>query len=458
MFNYSIIYLTSVKIVIRTMGMIKNVWGTQKQAYLLALLPPVFLTILVIVKAVNVPYWDQWEFVPLIQHVHGGHFYFQDFWQQQNEHRLVFPRLVMVTAALITHWNVRVESLISIVIAACSFVFVIKTWRLTHGKYSKAIALFLPLILSVIWFSPVQVENWLWGWQIQWFLNVLGIMLVAWGIAGTRRGEITYPNLLVMLGGGILATYSLGNGVIIWPLLIATLIYLRVFSLKTAIAALTGLAAIALYYLHYVRVPQSSSPTDVFKMPVLFAKYVLVYLGRPLSFVHKLAPILGLVLLLVFIGLSAYLFIKKKRTFTAMLPWVVIGFYAIGTAMITAVSRMNLGLDQAYNSSRYTTIASLLLVSTVLLAIECSPVVRSWLGTRFKSGATVVAAVFLVLVLSNAGWGLHATNTRSNFLKGTQVCTHVAQPSDACLRSTYPYPNVVQPRLNYLKQIHWAGY
>ncbi len=433
-------------------------WSKQRLSLALAVLPALFLLGLIIFNSVNVPYWDQWELVPVIQHVHSGHIYFHDFWAQQNEHRIFFPRIIMIISAFITGWNVRVESLISLVIASCSFIIIMKTLRITQRELKRKSLFLLPLLLSLIWFSPAQVENWLWGWQIQWFLSVFGVVLVTFGIARIKQRVLTYPNLLLLLTGGIIASYSLGNGVITWPLLVAALLYLRVPIEKTVIAAITGLLSTGLYYHHYIN-PSPHSTALISKEPVLFIKYVLVYLGRPLSFVHGLAPVLGLVLLFIFASLTTFIFVKKRRPFfSAVLPWVVLGLYAIGSSMVTAAARMGLGLDQAYNSSRYITISSLLLISTVIICIECRSVFKKWFGKKFKIVVSTSAVIIFALVLANVAWGIQATYKRSQFLKGEQTCTHATKPTDDCLGADYPYKPVIKQRLNYLKQIHWGGY
>jgi hypothetical protein len=428
--------------------------------YTLALLPILFLVVLLVTKTVNVPYWDQWEFVPLIQHVHAGHFYFfTDFWHQHNEHRLLFPRIVMIVSATITHWNIRVESGISFTIALGSFVLLLKSLRHTQIQVKHAMPLLLPLLLGVIWFSPVQVENWFWGWQIQWFLSVSGIMLVIFALARINGKVLTYKNLLLILGGGILAQYSLGNGVIIWPLAIAALLYARVPLKKVLMVAATGITTTCLYYYHYVNLdPSPDAPKLlILKEPILFLKYMATYVGRSLTFLEIVTAILGVILLLVFAGVTLYLLLKRRTLFRAVLPWAVLGLYAAGSAAITAISRMGLGLGQAY-SSRYTTVSLLLLVSTIIICIEAREDILRYLGSK-RNIVVIVTLVFVVgCVLSNAAWGVHNILIRSRDLKANQQCLREPIVTDVCAQYAFPIKPILIERLNYLKQIHWAGY
>lgn len=57
--------------------------------------PFLVLAVMIAVFAVNVPFLDQWELVELFRKYHEGQLGFADFFAQHNEHRLLFPRLVM---------------------------------------------------------------------------------------------------------------------------------------------------------------------------------------------------------------------------------------------------------------------------------------------------------------------------------------------------------------------------
>ena len=132
----------------------------QKLSFIVAVIPALLLGVMLMQKTVNVPFYDQWELVPKIENLQQGNFLVDDLWQQHNEHRLFFPRLLMLGSAVLTDWNTNYEILISFILAIASFVLLIKTLQTTNRK-RLAIPFLLPLVLSVIWFSPVQSENWM---------------------------------------------------------------------------------------------------------------------------------------------------------------------------------------------------------------------------------------------------------------------------------------------------------
>jgi hypothetical protein len=419
-------------------------------------LPILFLGILLAFKTVNVPFWDQWELVPIIRDYKTGHLSLHDLWQQHNEHRIFFPRIVMMVLAALTHWNTRVEAFAGFLIAVVGFLVLYLIFRQTEKKIT-ATTIFLATLFSVIWFSPVQFDNWLWGWQIQWFLCVLGVMTAAYSIGLiAKQKKAGAKNLSLLLGGGILAQYSLGGGILIWPIAIGALIYLRISKKITFLSAGAAVITTALYYFHYQN-PAGPSKSLALHEPVSFIKYFFIYLGRPLSYVHKLTFILGFVTFSAFISLTIYLFIKKPKLFTMLLPWVVLGFFAIGSALITDLSRLGLGVNQAY-SGRYATISSLLLISTIMLFFYTRADIKKIAPKYFSWLKNLTLAGIIVLIASNFIWGVNQTNKQSRYLSDIQHCTHQPNPYEVCLLSAYPTKSKLVPRLNYLKAIHWGGY
>ncbi len=421
----------------------------------LILIPILLIGIILALFSVNVPLLDQWEMVPIIEHLQAGHFVWTDFWWQHNEHRILIPNLLLTGSALLTHWNAIVEIFIGFATAIFSFLLLLKMLGTSAAALQTKLPWWLPASLSFIWFSPVQMENWLWGWQLEWFLNVLGAVLVAYAITQAKK-DISRTGLLLIICGAVLAQYSLGNGTLLWLLAVAALLYLRMPYIKVILVAASGFITTLLYYWHYIE-PTYPSKTLFIHQPIDFARYVLVYLGRPLTFLHTGAVVMGLAVLAVFIAASSYLFKQNKNAFCKLLPWIGLGLYAIATACITAISRLGLGQSEAY-SSRYTTISMLLPISLVVLLTFLAKDIRKALNKNYKKIIIAGLVGFGLLIITNAAWGIHSASTHRKELLSISACTHLESPSVQCLSSTYPNPDIVRQRLVYLKQIHWGGY
>src|SRR5208282_4675420 len=76
---------------------------------MLALLPLAFLIWMVSRYAVSVPFGDQWELVPLLEKTYHETLTFHDLWAQHNEHRILFPKIIMLGLAHLTGWNIYYE-------------------------------------------------------------------------------------------------------------------------------------------------------------------------------------------------------------------------------------------------------------------------------------------------------------------------------------------------------------
>jgi hypothetical protein len=424
---------------------------------MLVLLPAVGMGLFVLLFGRNMPFWDDWELVPIFRHLHAGHLYWHDFWQQHNEHRIVLPTLALVGLAYLTQWNTQVACLVSVAVAAGAFWLLYKTVLITAHGAQQHMGMGWLVLMAIMWFSPGQVENWLWSWQLEWFMSLFGVMLVVYGLARLERDAHDAKWLPLVLGGGVLAQYSLGNGTLMWPLIMAALVYLRASVRQIIVAAAGGVLSTVVYYLHYTLSANDISRHLVLEHPFSFIHYVLIYLGRPLSFLPKPASMVGTALLLGFLALALYMLFWRRELFRRSLPWIILGLYALGTALVTGVARLGFGVNEAL-SSRYTTISSLFVMSVLMLVWMCRSSMRRWLGKGYRITFLGGAVGLYVLVLVQATWGLHAAAGQHTKLTAVHDCTHAVAPDSSCLLTTYPNPPVVAPRLQYLKTLHWGGY
>jgi hypothetical protein len=419
--------------------------------------PPIGVLLLIVCFGRNTPFWDEWELVPIFQHLHAGHFYWQDFWQQHNEHRIPLPTLLLVGLAYLTHWNTQLACIVSLLVALGAFWLMRLAVLATAAHAGQRFSLLWLLPIALLWFSPGQFENWLWGWHLEWYMNLLGITLVVYGLAQLARGAVAVKWLLVALSGGLLAQYSLGNGTLAWPLLALAVLYLRRPVWQSIMVWGAGTLATVLYYAHYSSSMGGPSKLLAAHHPLMWVRYVLVYIGRPVSFLAKPALLLGFVLVLAFCGLSIYLVCWRRQLLSRAAPWLALGLYALGSAMITGIARLGFGIDEAL-SSRYTTISSLFLVSLLMLVWISRQSLYDGLRGAYRPAVTIAGIGVYGLVLINGVHGLHAAHGRHATLTAMHNCAQAVQPSDVCLSTTYPDISKVRPRLQYIKSLHWGGY
>lgn len=424
--------------------------------YGLAGIPIIFLLVMLVRLSVNVPFWDQWDLVAKIENLRQGKLLVSDFWEQHNEHRLFFPRIVMLGLAVITNWDTRYEVASSVVFAVASFGLLLLICRESFRLTKQSLPMVLPLLLAMVWFSPVQSENWLWGWQLQWFLSVLAVMCGIHGISRMASRKFSAIDFACVAAAGIVAQYSLGNGLLIWPLVLIAMAFTGVARIYLAGTFSIAVMTTGLHLVTQRAFEPVASRSYFLSHPLVFMEYFFTYLGRPLYSHGWLTTVCGVVLFLGFVGGVLWLFIRHRQRFIAALPWTALGLYAIGSALLTSIGRAGLGLETAY-ASRYTTISSLLLVSVIVLVAQQRDLITLPAGSRrVAAGALLSGLLFLIIV--NVQYGIAWAEKQSQYLKDIKNCTSQQLPEDICLRSTHPVKESVAPKLEYLKSIHWGGY
>lgn len=421
---------------------------------------------------VNVPFWDQWDFVPFLRRSNTSGVRFSDLWAQHNEHRLVFPRLLMLLSARLTDWNTRAEMALNVAVASVTFGLLASLLRRTF-RDSGINHLPLAAITSLFVFSPAQWGNWLWGWQLQWFLNALAVIAC---VAILSLSKPTWrPGAVVLLASGtaIIGQLSLASGVLIWlvclPIFFARK-HLRRFSIVWLLFALLATAA----YIHNYNRPAHHPPfAKFYSDPAAGIGYVSRYLGGPLLGVSKgeaeamglrnyghilPATLPGFAVLLCFLLAVAFLLAKRKALFEAGLPWLALGAYGVMTAFLTALGRTGLGTEQAA-SSRYTTISTILVISTLALIT----LILTHGRERPLSAGRGFASFFpwllaSALVLTNYGSHIDAMQSWSLQREEGRKCLMVVRsPDDPCLRLTYFETEKPFREAQYLKRIGWGG-
>jgi len=340
----------------------------------LILIPFLFLIVMVAKYRVDVPAWDQWALVPLLEKSFDGTLTLNDLWAQHNEHRLVFPKLAMIFLARLSRWNISYELALSILLATGIFCALAFCLEKTFSSLLESELRWPFVSLSLMVFSLNQVENWLWGWNVQIFLNTLsGIGVI---ILMTRK-RLRWRNILAAAILGIIAAYSYASGLLFFVIgALVIILSVSVPKKRRFLYALfwSSISTVVIYsYLyHYRTPPQHPSLSLTLNSLLQYLKYVLTYLGAALfsSDVNPLMAFLagaagGLLFVLV---LTMILATKTIRAGGDLLPYLALSLYALLTALLTGIGRAGFGTVQAM-SPRYVAFSSLFWISLVVLMI-----------------------------------------------------------------------------------------
>lgn len=178
-------------------------------------IPFLYLVFIVTTSCVDVPFWDQWQLIPLFKKSHQGALSFHDFWVQYGSHRLFFPKLIMVALAHLTNWNTCYELAVNVFLAVGIFVAVAVQVRRTQNTLGMDRHWWILAPISLFVFSLNQIECWLWGFQIQILLNVCPIIIAAVLLS---KPAFNWTRFWVAAALTVIGSYSYANGLGFWVL------------------------------------------------------------------------------------------------------------------------------------------------------------------------------------------------------------------------------------------------
>ncbi len=400
---------------------------------------------------VDIPWMDEWELVPLVERSYQGTLSLRDLWLLHNEHRFVFPRLILIGLVRATHWNVYWEVGLNVALACAIALLLIRQMRGTGRRLGELRWEWTALPVSVVVFSLSQWENWIWGWQVAIFLNVLAAAGMVVLLGGER---LSWWMLAAAALCAAVAQYSFANGVACWAIGAAALA-VRPFESRRrrvrAIAVWLAAAAVVVgsYLYGYYTPTHHPALAACLEQPGQLAQYVLIYLGRPLGEGH--AAWMGLAGLAYLggatWGLVRFGFLRGRE----VAPYVWLSSYAILSALITGVGRVGFGRTQAL-TPRYVTIANLLWVAVAALLFFLGAGLlrrkrRGLGGLAYLAVAAIVAAS-----LMSSGEAVPKMRTTSERLAAARAEVWRAEDEEL-LQVLYPDVSVLKERIAKLREL-----
>src|SRR5256714_7420726 len=189
--------------------------------WIVALVPMVYMTVLVRHYGVNTPTLDDWAMAPLIVKAHTGQLRFADIFQQQQEARTFLPNLIFILSAQ-NEWNVRDQMLVSVVSSGLTAAGLFVLLR-RAGLTMAATALCFWLIVLAL-FSPAPFELWLFASGFPSFLPLLFLVTALVAIGAPIS---TFWKFLVCAALAVASTFTLAHGLLAWGLTFPVLLISR---------------------------------------------------------------------------------------------------------------------------------------------------------------------------------------------------------------------------------------
>jgi hypothetical protein len=241
----------------------------------------------------------------------------------------IFP--IYYLNARLFHWSVRVELGLGLALVGATLAL------LTAAIPRDTRWLLLPL-LSLLLFSTSRVTVLTFGeCALQYGFSQLGIAIGIYALARWRERPIVLATALA--SGGVLASWSWGGGIMVWPLLVVALALQRTRQVAAWVILAVGVTAGLAQYAWLL--PPHLEATRVGNAPwTTKARIFLDVLGRP--FVNGIAhadlnawsQAVGAAALL---GLAVFLFLLRRRFRELLVPLFLIGWALLVAAQIALV-------------------------------------------------------------------------------------------------------------------------
>lgn len=380
-----------------------------------------------------------------------------------NEHRLILTRLAVLGD--LAFFEGRQTLLIGLILSSALVTAALLTALARGIGFSKWPLLAFSAMALATAFSPVQIDNLIRGFQVQ-FVQVWMFAILSFAVLSlapqARDGQNWAHRLLavvVAVQAGLLSTYSMKNGLIVWPLLVVLSLWLRLgWRMALSLAAI-GACVIAGELIDFTLAPGHPDPIESLSQPVMVARYVIRYLSSGVAQIGTTGQdILGGLALLAVLVLSLESCVRRNRFTASHGVLMATAGFLIGSAFVTALGRVELGLLQA-NTSRYTTPSLIFLwvVAALLIhRIVGNPREETAPGPNALPALIGVAAVVLYvpgLISTVSNWNSFAEE-RDMKLQAAGVFLAGGVAPDI-LQHVYPHTNQVPARaFGFLRRAH----
>lgn len=356
---------------------------------------------------VDVPRWDIWDVVRLIEKHYAGTLQLADYWGAHNEHRPLTARLVILPTVALAHWNHWYE-FGALLTAAALLLLIVARFVASTQRHAQRVHPLALVAVALLVFSTAQWENWLRGYHVH---IVLGAVAPVAALLVLSRTPTTWPRLSLAAALGVLGELSFGSGLVVWPLGALAILARRGPGVapRLAVWTIVSVVAVALYFPGLPERPGLSDVTVGSGFEVVrIAVGALVSVAMPVVYMPQAfagptdatqaAIVAGAALAVL---ASAVLLWRRWRDDTThaciwLFPMLLIGF-GLGASLLASMGRARMGL-YAMSASRYLVFSACFWVGFVLLLAMASPSQR-------RRGPSVIALVVIGVAAAFAWTG-----------------------------------------------------
>ena len=319
------------------------------------------------------PFGDHWAWLDGL-YQHG---LWATLFSQFNEHRLVIPGLwYFLDHRYFGSTNTLLVIVTVLIQIGCILLLIAPQWR-PSGMPTPVRRVFMGfVVITMLWF--IQAENFFYPFSLCLSCANLGMLasfyLFSRLCAGDSRRAVWL--WVGVLASALWATFSYGHGMLVWPVLLAAGLWLRLPPRRLAAVFVVMLCALGVYFFHYKTPVQHANPLESLQRPIQVLQYAVLMIGLPFfpagvrdaavssHFVSYAISVLGIML-------AAVLLVRFAKTKPAertreQVMYCSVLLFALGSGSITALGRSHFPLWQAL-SGRYAPVPLLFWISLAAL-------------------------------------------------------------------------------------------
>ena len=350
---------------------------------LLVLTPCLVYTVYYAARALRfdyiaIPAWDSWRCVRDLDAL--CRFDLRPLWIQHYDHRVISVQILYWLDFVLLRGRQFLPIACEIVCQAAQLALL--WWLLKEmTEIPTALRLALGAACGVLMTSAIYALIILIPFLVQWYLSLalaaLAFLLL-WRAAQTGR----LAGLVISAAAAVVVTYTTGNGMLLWPVLVWMAVLLRIPRRRIAGLAVTGAIASGLYFLGYEFMARGQAALLV-SHPFYAAAFVAIYLGAPASYASNLfGGCMGLVGILITM-LALVVAVRQRRAPAAFLVAGGVCLYIVCSALLVAYGRMDPS-DLTFRQAKLDRYAMVPLTFWANLAV-----VAAWLGTSLPRGRQI---------------------------------------------------------------------
>ena len=404
---------------------------------------PMAATLLLIQRlAVNIPYQDDWDMLPVVTRWHAGTATLGDFWQQHSEHRVIALKGAIWAIGSMTDFDVVAQMTAGFAMAVTTFVLMADLLR---SALKNAAPLVAPLVAvsSLLMFSLVQHENWFFATaSVQLFLLNLCTVTLVWVLT---RWPNHWESLAVAAASATVAMFTEISGQLLWLTGAAAIVIAipapRERLQRLTVWAVAGCATVTAYFwnLHWA----TSAVGAAVSHPIRVLLFIGACLGLP--FGSWAGPQWSAVVgfeACVILGVACWSLQRRNPLLCRQLfPVLLLALHGLLATVLIAIGRAG-GDPGTALTSHYAFAPTLfwIAVCTVTAAETLSAwPARTTFARRRGFAAAVVVTALLTVAYANVNIaGYREAYARSRNLRMARAAVLSDAPTREVLRFLYP--------------------